>query len=118
MAYSVFINISFGKTYVFVLLSIFLGMVVSDHPEPESIHRDKYHHYNQLMANNFQTWDTGPNFDTKLSQNVTAIHGRTTKLVCRVFNLGNKTVRTVSVSSHFNNFVFGCFWQQSYQNIT
>ena len=45
------------------------------------------------MANNFQTWDTGPNFDTKLSQNVTAIHGRTTKLVCRVFNLGNKTVR-------------------------
>ena len=78
--------------HVFVLLSIFLGMVVSDHPEPESIHRDKYHHYNQLMANNFQTWDTGPNFDTKLSQNVTAIHGRT-KLVCRVFNLGNKTVR-------------------------
>jgi len=73
-------------------LTFFLGMVVSDHPEPESIHRDKYHHYNQLMANNFQTWDTGPNFDTKLSQNVTAIHGRTTKLVCRVFNLGNKTV--------------------------
>ena len=81
------------ENHVFVLLSIFLGMVVSDHPEPESIHRDKYHHYNQLMANNFQTWDTGPNFDTKLSQNVTAIHGRTTKLVCRVFNLGNKTVR-------------------------
>ena len=34
-----------------------------------------------------------PNFDTKLSQNVIAIHGRTTKLVCRFFNLGNKTVR-------------------------
>ena len=23
----------------------------------------------------------------------------------------------LSVSSHFGNFVFGCFWQQSYQNI-
>ena len=74
------------------LCTLFLGMVVS-HPEPESMRRDKYHHYNQLMANNFQTWETGPNFDTKLPQNVTAIHGRTTKLICRVFNLGNKTVR-------------------------
>ena len=93
LANIVFVGNSLLANHVFVLLSIFLGMVVSDHPEPESIHRDKYHHYNQLMANNFQTWDTGPNFDTKLSQNVTAIHGRTTKLVCRVFNLGNKTVR-------------------------
>ena len=75
-----FLYIFLLGNHVFVLLSIFLGMVVSDHPEPESIHRDKYHHYNQLMANNFQTWDTGPNFDTKLSQNVTAIHWKTTKI--------------------------------------
>jgi len=70
---------------------LFLGMVVS-HPDPESMIRDKYHHYNQLMANNFQTWEHGPNFDTKLPQNVTAIQGKTTMLVCRVFDLGNKTV--------------------------
>ena len=66
-------------------------MVVS-HPDPESMIRDKYHHYNQLMANNFQTWEHGPNFDTKLPQNVTAIQGKTTMLICRVIDLGNKTV--------------------------
>ena len=60
---------------------------------PESIVRDKYHHYNQLMANNFKTWQDGPNFDSKLPQNVTAIHGKSTQLVCRVIDLGNKTVR-------------------------
>ena len=26
--------------------------------------------------------------------------------------------RFLSISSHFGNFVFGCFWRQSYQNIT
>lgn len=67
----------------------FLGVVVS---LPESIVRDKYHHYNQLMANNFKTWKDGPNFDSKLPQNVTAIHGKSTQLVCRVIDLGNKTV--------------------------
>ena len=62
---------------------------------PESIVRDKYHHYNQLMANNFKTWHDGPNFDSKLPQNVTAIHGKSTQLVCRVIDLGNKTVRII-----------------------
>ena len=75
-------------------------MVVS-HPDPESMIRDKYHHYNQLMANNFQTWEHGPNFDTKLPQNVTAIQGKTTMLVCRVFDLGNKTV-----SHHIQSEIF------------
>lgn len=63
---------------------------------PESIVRDKYHHYNQLMANNFKTWQDGPNFDSKLPQNVTAIHGKSTQLVCRVIDLGNKTVRNTT----------------------
>ena len=27
-------------------------------------------------------------------------------------------ISDMSVSSHFDNFVFGCLWQQSYQNIT
>ena len=45
------------------------------------------------MANNFKTWKDGPNFDSKLPQNVTAIHGKSTQLVCRVIDLGNKTVR-------------------------
>lgn len=71
-------------------------MVVS-HPDPDSVVRDKYHHYNQLMANNFQTWETGPNFDTKIPQNVTAIHGKTTQLTCKVYDLGNKTVSQLFV---------------------
>ena len=41
------------------------GVVVS---HPESIVRDKYHHYNQLMSNNYKTYENGPNFDSKLPQ--------------------------------------------------
>ena len=85
-------------------------MVVS-HPDPESMIRDKYHHYNQLMANNFQTWEHGPNFDTKLPQNVTAIQGKTTMLVCRVFDLGNKTVSRHPIKNLFKKNAF-FFWMQ------
>ena len=77
---------------MYIYIFIFSGVVVS---LPESIVRDKYHHYNQLMANNFKTWHDGPNFDAKLPQNVTAIHGKSTQLVCRVIDLGNKTVRNI-----------------------
>ena len=70
----------------------FSGVVLS---HPETIVRDKYHHYNQLMSNNYKTYEMGPNFDSKLPQNVTAIHGKETELVCRVFELGNKTVSKI-----------------------
>ena len=80
------------------MLSLFFAGMVVSHPDPESMIRDKYHHYNQLMANNFQTWEHGPNFDTKLPQNVTAIQGKTTMLVCRVFDLGNKTVSPLFIT--------------------
>ena len=79
-------------------------MVVSRHPDLEESLGEKYHRYNQLMANNFQTWDTGPNFDAKQPQNVTAIHGKMTQLVCRVFNLGNKTVSTYFKSLKLSSF--------------
>jgi hypothetical protein len=79
-------------SFHFVLL-FFPGVVVS-HPNPEAMKTNQYHNYNQLMATNFQTWETGPNFDTKLPQNVTAINGKTAQLICRVLELGNKTVRT------------------------
>lgn len=35
---------------------------------------------------------TGPYFDKTVSKNVTALLGKTTHLICRVKNLGNKTV--------------------------
>lgn len=39
---------------------------------------------------------SGPYFDKAASKNVTALLGKTTYLNCRVKNLGNKTVSTVS----------------------
>ena len=74
------------------IMNQFSGVVLS---HPETIVRDKYHHYNQLMSNNYKTYEMGPNFDSKLPQNVTAIHGKETELVCRVFELGNKTVSKI-----------------------
>lgn len=52
--------------------------------------------YNNMLGlvreSNFRLWESGPNFDTKLPQNVTAIHGKTAQLTCKVYDLGNKTV--------------------------
>ena len=84
---------SFSRTKTFTqIMNQFSGVVLS---HPETIVRDKYHHYNQLMSNNYKTYEMGPNFDSKLPQNVTAIHGKETELVCRVFELGNKTVSKI-----------------------
>ncbi len=40
----------------------------------------------------FRLWDEGPNFDTDLRQDVTALVGRSAYLTCRVLDRGNKTV--------------------------
>ena len=86
-------SIAFSRAKVFIqVMNHFSGVVLS---HPETIVRDKYHHYNQLMSNNYKTYEMGPNFDSKLPQNVTAIHGKETELVCRVFELGNKTVSKI-----------------------
>ena len=34
------------------------------------------------------------------------------------YSIDLKNLTVMSISSHFDNLVFGCFWQQSYQNIT
>ena len=41
--------------------------------------------------------DGGPRFDDGLVQNLTAIRGRDIDLTCKVYNLGNKTVRSVTL---------------------
>ena len=40
-----------------------------------------------------------PRFDERLRQNLTAIRGRDIELTCKVYNLGNKTVRLSTVHS-------------------
>ena len=42
-------------------------------------------------------------------------YGRNCRMLSK--NCGDFS-HTMSFSSHFGNLVFGCFWQQSYQNIT
>ena len=39
------------------------------------------------------TWNSGPSFDTEMVRNITAIDGRDVELPCKVYNLGNRTVR-------------------------
>ena len=39
---------------------------------------------------------TGPSFDATMKTNITSIMGKTTKLACRVYDLGNKTVCIIS----------------------
>lgn len=46
-----------------------------------------------------QEWpapETGPNFDTLAPANVTGLVGKTVHLVCRVKNLGNRTVSAIA----------------------
>ncbi len=62
----------------------------------ESSEGHKPDDYHKLMANNFKTYEEGPRFDTKLQQNLTAIHGKTAQLMCRVIDLGNRTVSSKS----------------------
>lgn len=48
-----------------------------------------------FMANTFQertTSEIDPYFDTTVPSNITGLAGETVQLVCRVRNLGNKTV--------------------------
>lgn len=40
----------------------------------------------------FPTPGTGPYFDTTVSSNVTGLVGKTVHLICKVKNLGNRTV--------------------------
>ena len=47
---------------------------------------------------------------------ITLVHF-TFLVTCLRSNMIWNKVLFMSVSSHFCNFVFGCFWQQSYQNI-
>ena len=41
----------------------------------------------------FRLWEDGPNFDTDMRQDVVALEGKNAYLTCRVFDLGNHTVR-------------------------
>lgn len=45
---------------------------------------------------------SGPFFDKAASKNVTALLGKTAYLICKVKNLGNKTV---SINQYINNFL-------------
>ena len=48
----------------------------------------------------FPTPGTGPYFDTTISSNVTGLVGKTVHLVCKVKNLGNRTVSCNSKDRH------------------
>lgn len=51
---------------------------------------------------------SGPYFDKVASKNVTALLGKTAYLNCRVKNLGNKTVSTLSESVQHYYFLTSC----------
>lgn len=48
--------------------------------------------FRQEFLTDFPTPGTGPHFDTSIVTNVTGLVGKTVHLVCKVKNLGNKTV--------------------------
>lgn len=48
--------------------------------------------FRQEFLTDFPTPGTGPYFDTSIVTNVTGLVGKTVHLVCKVKNLGNKTV--------------------------
>ena len=70
-------------------------------------YRSKNHHFINKRPNDeaagpeeveekpkaFRLWEDGPNFDTDMRQDVVALEGKNAYLTCRVFDLGNHTVR-------------------------
>ncbi|XP_053995348.1 zwei Ig domain protein zig-8-like isoform X1 [Hylaeus anthracinus] len=62
------------------------------------LHEKAVHSSRLFEADTFQgvqTPEKGPHFDTTISSNVTGLVGKTIQLVCRVKNLGNRTVSWV-----------------------
>lgn len=52
------------------------------------------------FLHDWPTPGTGPYFDTSVAQNITGLVGQPVHLLCRVKNLGNRTVSTLSFSYH------------------
>lgn len=73
-----------------------VGMNVKHHSNNRHRSRMMEKHEEQqekpVEEKKFRLWADGPNFDTDLRQDVTALVGRSAYLTCRVFERGNKTV--------------------------
>ncbi|XP_017752170.1 PREDICTED: junctional adhesion molecule A-like [Eufriesea mexicana] len=62
------------------------------------LHEEVVHSTRLIEADTFQEWptlDSNPYFDTVVPSNVTGLVGKTIQLVCKVKNLGNRTVSWV-----------------------
>ena len=60
--------------------------------EFERIKRTDDHSHNRSLPPFIDVLPPGPFFDTERSANVTALVGRSAKLICRVNKIGNRTV--------------------------
>ncbi|XP_003491137.1 zwei Ig domain protein zig-8-like [Bombus vosnesenskii] len=63
------------------------------------LHEEAVHSTRLIETDTFQEWltqqDSNPYFDTSVPSNMTGLVGKTIQLVCRVKNLGNRTVSWV-----------------------
>lgn len=57
----------------------------------------------------YPTPGTGPYFDTTIPSNITGLVGKTVHLVCKVKNLGNRTV-SCQQSAKYEKYYFIFFW--------
>ena len=90
--------IIFKSSYVCVLR--FVSGLAFSHPSPEAEpqHGGFGSPFDKAAATVIDPEDDGgPRFDDGLVQNLTAIRGRDIDLTCKVYNLGNKTVRSVTL---------------------
>ena len=82
----------------YLCLSGFISGLAFSHPSPEAEpqHGGFGSPFDKVAVMDSED-DGGPRFDDGLVQNLTAIRGRDIDLTCKVYNLGNKTVRSVAL---------------------
>ena len=81
-------------------VSRFVSGLAFSHPSPEAEpqHGGFGSPFDKAAATVIEPEDDGgPRFDDGLVQNLTAIRGRDIDLTCKVYNLGNKTVRSATL---------------------
>jgi hypothetical protein len=74
------------KVYLFIFISFSLFSLVS------GAFAGNTRKFRTEFLQDFPTPGTGPYFDTTVSSNVTGLVGKTVHLICKVKNLGNRTV--------------------------
>lgn len=91
-------SIKYGSKDSLLKIAIFFTILFTFLLSEEAVHSTRL-----IETGTFQEWltrqDSNPYFDTSVPSNMTGLVGKTIQLVCRVKNLGNRTVSTLVIDS-------------------